>query len=254
VIFAAALDRMLPEWVTTIEPRSRTPIAALLLMVIPGLIVGYLYAFNHLNFQSLALDSTLVIAVTFFGSTIAAIILPWRQKEIYDGSPISKMRVSSWLGWLATAVFAVGSVVLIYNSVRYGITVFTGLPGIGADWLTYVTVSIVWALTIINAFILVWLAVKIVGKLRLGERMPVITFSGLIFLLFLDYLLIEWFWDPYVPPFDFPLYAIGWSNVSSIFFMLGNYAIAAAIYFGFNAFRRRQGIDVSKVYKEIPVE
>jgi hypothetical protein len=40
VIFAAALDRMLPEWVTTIEPRSRTPIAALLLMVIPGLIVG----------------------------------------------------------------------------------------------------------------------------------------------------------------------------------------------------------------------
>jgi basic amino acid/polyamine antiporter, APA family len=254
VIFAAALDRMLPEWVTTIEPRSRTPIAALMLMVIPGLIVGYLYAFNHFDFQTLALDSTLVIAVTFFGSTIAAIILPWRQKEIYDGSPISKMRVSSWVGWLATVFFGVGSVYLIYNSIRYGITVFTGLPEIGADWLTYLTVGLVWVLTIVNAVILVWLFLKVLGKLRLGELMPVITFAGLIFLVFLDYLLVEWFWDPYVAPFDFPLYAIGWSNVSSMFFMLGNYAIAAAIYFGFNAFRRRQGIDVSKVYKEIPVE
>jgi basic amino acid/polyamine antiporter, APA family len=254
VIFAAALDRMLPEWVTTIEPRSRTPIAALLLMVIPGIIVGYLYAYNHLNFQTLALDSTLVIAVTFFGSTIAAIILPWRQKEMYDGSPIAKMRVSDWLSWAAIAVFAVGSVVLIYNSFRYGITVFTGLPGIGADFLTYLTVGIVWILTIVNAAILVWLSVKIFRVLRLGERLPLITFSGMIFLLFLDYLLVEWFWDPYVAPFDFPLYAIGWSNVSSMFFMLGNYAIAAAIYFGFNAYRRRQGIDVSKVYKAIPVE
>jgi hypothetical protein len=39
-----------------------------------------------------------------------------------------------------------------------------------------------------------------------------------------------------------------------MFFMLANYALAAAIYFGFSAYRRRQGIDVEKVYKEIPVE
>jgi hypothetical protein len=37
-------------------------------------------------------------------------------------------------------------------------------------------------------------------------------------------------------------------------FMIFNYALAAAIYFGFNAYRRSQGIDVSKVYKAIPVE
>jgi hypothetical protein len=36
--------------------------------------------------------------------------------------------------------------------------------------------------------------------------------------------------------------------------MLLNYAVAAAIYFGFSAYRRRQGIDVDKIYKEIPVE
>jgi hypothetical protein len=28
----------------------------------------------------------------------------------------------------------------------------------------------------------------------------------------------------------------------------------AAIYFGFSAYRRKQGVDIDKVYKEIPVE
>jgi len=37
-------------------------------------------------------------------------------------------------------------------------------------------------------------------------------------------------------------------------FMLLNYVVAAAIYFGFSAYRRRQGIEIEKVYKEIPVE
>jgi hypothetical protein len=37
-------------------------------------------------------------------------------------------------------------------------------------------------------------------------------------------------------------------------FMLANYGLAAAIFYGFNAYRRKQGIDIDKVYKEIPVE
>jgi hypothetical protein len=37
-------------------------------------------------------------------------------------------------------------------------------------------------------------------------------------------------------------------------FMIIMYALAAGIYYGFNAYRKRQGIDVDKVYKEIPVE
>ncbi len=87
--------------------------------------------------------------------------------------------------------------------------------------------------------------------------MPVVTLAGLIFLGFLDWLLVEWFWDPHVLPASLPAvgtYAIGWSNVSSMVFMLLNYVVAAAIYFGFSAYRRRQGIDVEKIYKEIPVE
>jgi hypothetical protein len=37
-------------------------------------------------------------------------------------------------------------------------------------------------------------------------------------------------------------------------FMFLNYIVALVIYFGFSAYRRRQGIDVEKIYKTIPVE
>jgi hypothetical protein len=255
VIFAAAFDRMLPEWVSTVEPRTRTPIVALLLMVVPSAIISFLYAFNIFNFRSLILDATVVIAITFFGTTVAAIILPWKQKEVFEGSPIARFNAPTWLGWLVMALFAAGSIYLTVTSVRYGVAVFTGLPAAGlATPLRYIIVSIVWALTIINIILLAWLTYFVGSKILAGSKMPLITLAGLIFLLFLDWLLVEWFWDPHVPPFDFPYYAIGWSNVSSMVFMLFNYLLAAAIYFGFNAFRRRQGIDVDKVYKEIPVE
>ena len=75
-----------------------------------------------------------------------------------------------------------------------------------------------------------------------------ITFAGFIFFLFLDWLLIVWFWDPGY------LYGIGWQNSTSMLFMILMYGLAAAIYFGFSYYRRQQGVDVDKVYQEIPVE
>lgn len=254
VIFAAAFDRMLPEWVSTIEPRTRTPIAALMLMVVPSIIISFLYSNNILNFQSLVLDATLVIAVTFLGTTVAAIILPWRSRDVFEGSPISKFNMPGWLGWLVMAVFAAGVVYLVYSSFSYATTVLTNLSALGASGLTWLIVLVVAALTVINAVVMIWLLYYVGKRILAGAKMPLVTLAGLVFFLFLDWLLVEWFWDPHVPPFDFAYYAIGWSNVSSMLFMLGNYALAAAIYIGFSALRRRQGIDVSKVYKAIPVE
>jgi len=94
VIFAAAFDRLLPEAVATIEPRTRTPIWALAAMIVPGLIVSALYVYNVANFASLTLASTLVIAVTYLGSTVAAIMLPYTKKDLYEASPIAKYKVA----------------------------------------------------------------------------------------------------------------------------------------------------------------
>lgn len=177
VIFAAAFDRLLPEKMAEIEARSRTPIYAMLAMIIPGLIVSALYVYNvpigGTGFQSLTLASTMVIAVTYLGSTIAAILLPYTKKDLYEASPIAKY--------------------------------------------------------------------KILG-------IPMITVAGIIFALFLLFLLYEWFFDPN------NLYGISYRNTASLVFMLVMYLLAVILYFGFKAYRKRQGVDVSLVYKEIPVE
>ena len=93
VIFAAAFDRLLPEKVAEIDKRTGTPIYALLLMVVPSIVVAYLFAYNIASFQSLTLCSTLVIAVTYLGTTIAAIILPYRKPDLYKASPIAQYNI-----------------------------------------------------------------------------------------------------------------------------------------------------------------
>ncbi|GAB1471109.1 APC family permease [Chloroflexota bacterium] len=173
VIFAAAFDRLLPESVAKLDERTGTPVNALLLMIVPSIVVAYLFNYDKFSFASLTLCSTLVIAVTFLGTTISAIILPYTKPELYKSSPIAKYNI-------------------------FGI--------------------------------------------------PMITVAGLIFGGFLVFLLYEWLIDPN------GLYGIGLSNKSSIYYMLGNYVLAAIIYFGFKAYRKSKGIDLNKVQSEIPVE
>ncbi len=115
VIFAAAFDRLLPSRVAEVEPRTRTPLYALALMVIPSLIVSALFAWDIFKFRSFTLDSTLVIAVTFLGTSIAATLLPYRKPELYNASPIVKYKVLGVpLITVAGAIFSAFLAFLLY--------------------------------------------------------------------------------------------------------------------------------------------
>jgi hypothetical protein len=183
--------------------------------------------------------------------------MPWRTKDVFDGSPVAKFTVPTWLGWSTLVVYGLFALYLIKTSVTYAWSILGGIGNLGADGLTWFVVIVLGLLTIVNAVILLWILYYVYKGVSSTKKMPLVTMSGLIFLGFLDWLLVEWFWDPHVLPEALPAvgtYGVGWSNVSSMVFMLLNYVVAAAIYFGFSAYRRRQGIDVDKVYKEIPVE
>jgi basic amino acid/polyamine antiporter, APA family len=108
VVFATAFDRVLPEAVSKVS-RSGVPYIALALMLIPALPISWFYAFNE-DFYSWTLATTMVIAVTFTGSAIAAAVLPWRKPEIYNASPIARYRVA---GIPLITVTAVGFLVLL---------------------------------------------------------------------------------------------------------------------------------------------
>jgi amino acid transporter len=92
MIFAAAFDRVLPEWAGRVSDRG-VPWAALALIMSPSVVLSWLYAYQAATFYPLTLDATLVIAVTFFGTSIAATILPYWKPDIYNGSPVARYKV-----------------------------------------------------------------------------------------------------------------------------------------------------------------
>jgi basic amino acid/polyamine antiporter, APA family len=181
VVFAAAFDRLLPEKVAELDERTGTPVNAMLLMVIPAVIVSLLYAYNIGGFISVTLAATQAIAIMYFGTAIAAIILPYKKKALFEASPIAQMKIAG---------------------------------------------------------------------------IPVISIAGAIFALFLGFLLVEWFFDPWLNTDGVPpgLYGISLANTNSVVFLLATYGLAALLYYGFKARRRNEGIDLDKVQAEIPVE
>jgi basic amino acid/polyamine antiporter, APA family len=144
VIFATAFDRVLPEWAAKVS-RNGVPYAALALMLIPSIPISYFYAYNA-TFTSWTLDATLVIAITFLGSTIAAGILPYRKPEIYNASPIARYRV---LGLPLITFAAIGfAIILVFSLYHwfkddvYGVNNASSLKYMGAMYLLAILIYV----------------------------------------------------------------------------------------------------------------
>ncbi len=168
VIFAAAFDRVLPDRAAEVSEKRRVPLYSLLLMLLPAVGLGALYAYNT-TFASYTLDATLVIAVTYLFSSVAVIILPLRKPDLWFASPASKVKL-------------------------FGV--------------------------------------------------PIVPVSGVVTLALLVYNLYEWLSND--------LYFV--NKGSSLIYMAAMYVLAIVIYVGARVIRNRQGIDLSLINKEIPVE
>jgi len=168
VIFAAAFDRVLPDAAAQVSEKRRVPVASLVLMLLPAVGLGAVYAFNS-TFASYTLDATLVIAVTYLFSAIAVVVLPLRKPDLWFASPASKMKV-------------------------------------------------------------------------LG--VPIVPVAGVVTIALLVFNLYEWLSNG--------LYGV--NHGGSLIYMGAMYVLAIAIYVGARIVRNRQGIDLSLINKEIPVE
>ncbi|CAA7600622.1 Amino acid/polyamine transporter I [Acididesulfobacillus acetoxydans] len=94
VLFAAAFDRVLPDWIAEVSPKHGTPFRALLVMVVPSVVLSALYAYSP-TFAKMTLDTTVVIAITYLGTTIAAMRLPVKDPELFRASPIAKYKIGN---------------------------------------------------------------------------------------------------------------------------------------------------------------
>src|SRR2546425_8555106 len=116
VIFAAAFDRVLPAWAANISAGRRVPYGALILMIVPSLVISALYAYKS-GFVTYTLDATLVIAVTYLGTIVAASILPWRRRDIYQNSPVARYKVGGIP--LLTVAGVVTGLFLLFNLYKW---------------------------------------------------------------------------------------------------------------------------------------
>src|SRR5216683_1497354 len=93
VIFAAAFDRVLPSWAANISAKRRVPYGSLILMIAPSIVVSAVWAYKP-DFQNVFLDATAVLALTFLATVAAAVILPWRRRDLYEASPIAQYKIA----------------------------------------------------------------------------------------------------------------------------------------------------------------
>jgi amino acid transporter len=91
-LFAWSFDRVAPSAFADINPRTRTPIYAIIVMVIVGLIYTYISIFNFGLLSSLFDYGTAGTFIVFLVVAFAAIAYPYRRKDIFNASDPSAQR------------------------------------------------------------------------------------------------------------------------------------------------------------------
>jgi amino acid transporter len=146
VIFAAAFDRVLPEWAARVTPKRSVPVGALMLMIVPSIIVSYLYAYTT-SFATYTLDAVIVIAASYLVTAIAAAVLPWRMSRVYRTSPLAKWQFAGVPLVTACAVVFGGFLVyaLIYwlKDAVYGVNNNQSLVYLGCMYALAVTIYVI---------------------------------------------------------------------------------------------------------------
>jgi amino acid transporter len=116
VMVAMSLDRLLPEMVSRVSDRLRTPVNAHVIYFAASLPVIWLYNNfvytqgdgTETTWASLTLGVTFACGYVFVGTAIAGALLPFRAKALYEASPGSAYKVAGIP--LVTIVGAIGAV------------------------------------------------------------------------------------------------------------------------------------------------
>ena len=147
-----SLDRVLPEWMGKVNERFHTPHW--------GILVGGLLAFIYSVawvifpwFSELTWATIFCSMILFFFSSLAAILLPYRRKDLYEMSPISKYKIGG-----APFIVVVGLITFIMSA--WMIYAFAVTPALG----TQSTVSLTYIIGMYILAVIIFYAMKAYRK------------------------------------------------------------------------------------------
>ncbi|RLG07768.1 MAG: hypothetical protein DRN59_00550 [Thaumarchaeota archaeon] len=91
-IFAWAFDRVVPVALSKVHPKTRSPYVASILIIVLALIFQAMWLYTTV-FEYILYLTTIIFIVVWFTS-LAAIVFPFRRKDIFEASPeIVKKRI-----------------------------------------------------------------------------------------------------------------------------------------------------------------
>jgi amino acid transporter len=90
-ILSLAIDRMLPERLGDVDTRRGTPVKAIVLFMVISIVWVFLY--NHTVVSKYTLAVTLTSTLLYMGSMAAAIVFPYKAKELHSTSPAAKYKL-----------------------------------------------------------------------------------------------------------------------------------------------------------------
>ena len=107
-ILSLAIDRMLPERLGDVNTRQGVPVKAIALFM--AISVVWVYLYNHTVVSKYTLAVTLTSTLLYMGSMAAAIVFPYKARQLYKTSPAARFKL---LG--VPLVTAVGVIAFAFN-------------------------------------------------------------------------------------------------------------------------------------------
>ena len=137
-LFAWSFDRLAPRALADVNDRFHSPIKATALC---GVIAGIFCAlWVYTSFATLFANTTLLICIVMFLTSIAGLILPWRAKGIFEQAPawvrrrILGIPALTWCAGFATIVM----IILLYSCVS---NAFIGGGVVGYPFAAAIVIS-----------------------------------------------------------------------------------------------------------------
>jgi amino acid transporter len=91
-LFAWSFDRIVPERVSEVDPRTRSPLIANGVTLVVTLVFLAVIVFAGGGFLQMLYTAGLAELLTFMVVAIAGVVFPFRRRAMYEGSPIARSR------------------------------------------------------------------------------------------------------------------------------------------------------------------
>ena len=113
ILFSMAYDRILPAPLARLSTKNKVPLVALAVLTVLALIQSYLY-FYVPGFITLTLIGTAVLILSFIGTALASMLLPFVRREEWKASAASKYRIGKIPLISIAAVITIGYFLYCY--------------------------------------------------------------------------------------------------------------------------------------------